>query len=93
MMEIESVKIRRKGGENNPNAEVVVEIQDVHGEWRELGRVRLDGAFSHAWNLPQAWRSAYKPARQAIFNRPECPFHYCDQLAPYEACQEKCRHT
>lgn len=30
---------------------------------------------------------------QAVFNRPECPFHYCDQPAPYEACKEKCRHS
>ncbi len=30
---------------------------------------------------------------QAVFNRPECPFHYCDQAPPYSACQAVCRHT
>lgn len=28
----------------------------------------------------------------AILTRPECPFNYCDQPKPYEACKEGCRH-
>lgn len=27
-----------------------------------------------------------------VFSRPECPFHYCDQPAPYVACQQHCHH-
>lgn len=55
MMEIQSVKIRRVGGEDDPDAEVVVEVQDWHGEWRELGREKLSGNFSSCWSLPD-WR-------------------------------------
>jgi len=56
MMEVQSVKIRRVGGEDDPEAEVVVEIQDWLGEWREIGRERLDSNFSHCWSLPACWR-------------------------------------
>lgn len=36
-----------------------------------------------AGNLPVA----------AVFNRPECPFSYCDTKAPHDECKDKCRHT
>lgn len=32
-------------------------------------------------------------APPAVFNRPECPFNYCDQPAPHAACQVVCHHA
>jgi hypothetical protein len=52
MQEIEAIKIRRLGGEDDPHAEVVLEIQTAHGDWLEIGRERIDSAFSHIWSLP-----------------------------------------
>uniref|UniRef100_A0A6M3LE88 Uncharacterized protein n=1 Tax=viral metagenome TaxID=1070528 RepID=A0A6M3LE88_9ZZZZ len=52
-MEVESIRIRRVGVENDPHAVVVLELQDIHGEWREIGREQLSGNFCTAWNLPQ----------------------------------------
>lgn len=43
-------------------------------------------------DTPSNWnRAADEP--MAVFNRPECPFNYCDQPAPYTACQVVCHHT
>lgn len=33
-----------------------------------------------------------KPDPMAVFNRPECPFSYCDQAPPYEACKDRCHY-
>jgi len=57
MMEIEAVMIRRRGIEDDPHAEVVVSIQDIHGEWREVGTEVLSSNFSHIWSLPSALQS------------------------------------
>ena len=54
MMEIESVWLRREGGENDPLAKAVVLVRDIHGEWRELIREQYDGNFSHIASLPSA---------------------------------------
>ena len=27
-----------------------------------------------------------------ILSRPECPFNYCDQPAPFAACKDRCHH-
>lgn len=47
------------------------------------------------FNLPETPSNWNKAADEpmTVFNRPECPFHYCDQAPPYEACQSKCRHA
>ncbi len=37
--------------------------------------------------------ASLKDVPPAIFNRLECPFHYCDQPAPHDACKDKCRHA
>ena len=60
MMEVQSIGIRRRGGENDPNASVVVSVQDIHGEWRDIGEERLDGAFSHNWSFPASWRNGIR---------------------------------
>jgi len=52
MQEVEAIMIRRDGSEDDPNAEVVVLVQDIHGEWWEVGREQIESNFSHAWTLP-----------------------------------------
>ncbi len=52
MQEIESIRIRRDGAEGDLTATVVLEIQDIHGDWFEIGRELLDSNFCSAWNLP-----------------------------------------
>lgn len=52
MQEIDSIMIRRSGGENDPNAEVVLELKDTFGFWIEIGREKICDNFSHCWSLP-----------------------------------------
>ena len=59
-MEVDSVGIRRVGGEDDPKAKVVVSVQDRHGEWRDIGEEELDSCFSHNWSLPACWRDGKK---------------------------------
>ncbi len=55
MMKIDAIHVWRRGGENDPNAEVVVQVCDsFDGSWRELGTEKLDGNFSTIWELPLA---------------------------------------
>lgn len=51
MKVIKSVGIRRSGGENDPNTEIIVEIQYSDGEYMELGRENISSNFSHWWNV------------------------------------------
>ena len=50
-MKIKGVSVRRLGSENDPNAEVVVEVQLEDGTQHELGREKLADNFSHWWNV------------------------------------------
>lgn len=50
-MEVESVMIWRSGGEDDPDAMVVVEVQNSKGEWIELGREKLSSNFSSTWSI------------------------------------------
>lgn len=31
--------------------------------------------------------------QNAVHSMPECPFNYCDQAPPHEACKDRCRHA
>lgn len=50
-LHVKSVGIRRRGGENDPNAEVVLEIQLSDGRYVELGSEKINANFSSWWNL------------------------------------------
>lgn len=54
MMRVQAVQIHREGGENDTNAQVVVQICDDGGDWHEVGREQVNSNFSHIWELPAA---------------------------------------
>lgn len=56
MMEVQRIRIRRE----STSRLVVVSVQDIHGEWRDIGKgfvpVSLLGSMYLEWELPEAWR-------------------------------------
>lgn len=46
-VEINGVSVRRVGGENDPNAKVVVAVR-WNGQWHDIIEEPIDSAFSHS---------------------------------------------
>ena len=50
-MNIQSVGIRRRGTEDDPNAEVICSVQMPNGQWIDVITEKIDGNFSHNVDL------------------------------------------